>query len=130
MSDSPLSPQEFWAVTAAYARTGTRVQRRGGTSFLERVDQEIAAPAGARLAGMGQTEPPTGLDHRRNLLKGVGVAVSGIAVLVIGGSPGARLPGFLRMLFALVLWAVGADWAGRHQGRRVSLRTGPRIGQG
>ncbi len=41
-------------------------------SFLERVDQEIAARVGARLAGMGQPEPPTGLDHGRNLLKGVG----------------------------------------------------------
>jgi hypothetical protein len=80
---------------------------------------------------MGQPEPSAGLDHRRNLLKGAGVAVSGIAVLVIGGSPGARLPGFLWMLFALVVvCAVGADWAGRHRGGRASVRTGPRVGRG
>jgi len=65
--------------------------------------------------------------HRRNLLKGVGVAVSGVAVLVVGGSPGERLPGLLRVLLALVVaCAAGADWAGR---ARV-VRTGPLAGQG
>ena len=80
---------------------------------------------------MGQPEPLAGLDHRRKLLKGVGVAVGSIAVLVIGGTPGARLPGLLWMLFALVVvCAVGADWAGRHRGGRASVLAGPRVGQG
>jgi hypothetical protein len=82
---------------------------------------------------MGQPEPPTGLGHRRNLLKGVGVgvAVSAIAVQVIGGSPGARLPGLLWMLLAAVLvCAAGADWAGQHRGGCRSVRTGRQVGQG
>ncbi len=82
---------------------------------------------------MGQPKPPTGPDHRRSLLKGVGVgvAVSGIAVLVVGGSPGERLPGLLWVLLTLVaVCAAGADWAGRHRGARASMRTGPRVGQG
>jgi hypothetical protein len=82
---------------------------------------------------MDQPERPAGLDHRRNRLKGVGVgvAVSGIAVLAVGGSPGARLPGLLWVLLALVVVrAAGADWAGRHRSGRASVRTGPRVGQG
>ncbi len=104
-----------------------------GASFPERVDQEVAARAGTRLAAMGQPEPSAGLDHRRNLPRGAGtgVAVSSIAVLVIGGSPGARPPGLLWMLFALVVvCAIGADGDGRHRGGRASARTGPQVGQG
>lgn len=108
MSGSPLSPQEIRAAAAAaYAELGPEY-------------------SDARLAGMGQPEPPAGLNHRRNLLKGVGVgvAVSGIAVLVAGGSPGERLPGLVLAL--VVVCAAGADWAGR---ARV-VRTGPLVGQG
>jgi hypothetical protein len=131
MSDPLLPPQESRAAAAAYAELGPAYSDAVVASFLERVDQEIAARVGARLAGMGQPEPPAGLDHRRNLLKGVGAAVSGIAVQVIGGSPGARLPGLLWMLFdLLVVCAVGADWAGRHRGGCASVRTGPQVGQG
>jgi hypothetical protein len=79
---------------------------------------------------MGQPEPPAGLDHRRNLLKGASVAVSGVAVLVVGGSPGERLPGLLWVLLALAVVCAAADWAGWHRGGRASVRTGPRVGQG
>jgi hypothetical protein len=91
--------------------------------------QEIRV--GARPADMGQSERPVGLGHCRNLLKGVGVgvAVSGIAVLVVGGSPGEWLSGLLWVLFALVVvCAAGADWAGRHRGGCASARTDPRVG--
>ncbi len=77
-----------------YAELGPEYCDAVVASFLERVDHGIAARVGARLAGMGQPEPPAGLNHGRNLLKGV-----------------------------------GADWAGRHQGGRASVRTGPRVGQ-
>jgi hypothetical protein len=76
---------------------------------------------------MGQPEMLAGLDHRRNLLKEVGVAVNGIAALVAGG-PGERLPGLLWVLFALVVCAARADCAGRHRCGRV--RTGPQVGRG
>jgi hypothetical protein len=89
MSGSSLSPPEIRAAVAAYAELGPEY-------------------SDARLAGMGQPEPSAGLDHRRNLLKGIGVAVSGIAVLVVGGSPGEWLPGLLWMLLALVV-ACAAD---------------------
>jgi hypothetical protein len=133
MSDSPLSPQEPRGRRCGVRRSGGEYSDAVVASFLERVDQEIAARADARLAGMGRPELPVGLDHRRNLLKGlgVGVAVSGIAVLVVGGDPGGRLPGLLWVLLALVVvCAVGADWAGRHRGGRASVRTGPRVGWG
>jgi hypothetical protein len=110
--------------------------RRGHRSYAVRMSdsplssQEIRV--GARPADMGQSERPVGLGQCRNLLKGtgVGVAVSGIAVLV-GGSPGEWLSGLLWVLLALVVVrAAGADWAGRHRGGRASVRTGPRVGQG
>lgn len=132
MSDRPLPPQEIRAA-AAYAELGPAYNGAVVASFLERIVQEAVARAAARLAGTGQPELPTGLDHRRYLLKGVGigVAVSGIVVLAIGGSPGAWLPGLLWMLFALlVVCAVGVDWAGRHRDDRASVPMGPRVGQG
>jgi hypothetical protein len=133
MSDSPLSSQEIRAAAAAYAEPGPEYRNAVVATFLERVDQEAAARVGARPADMGQSEPPVGLGHCRNLLKGVGVgvAVSGIAVLMVGGSPSERLPGLLWVLLALVVvCAAGADWAGRHRGGCASVRTGPWVGQG
>ena len=72
-----------------------------GALFLDRVDQEVAALAGARLAGMGQPEPLAGLGQRRSLL-------------------------FARV----VVCAIGADGAGWHRGGRASVQMGPRVGQG
>jgi hypothetical protein len=118
-------------------RTGGE-SRRGHRSYAVRMsDPPLSSReirVGARPVGMVQSEPPIGLGHCRNLLKGVGVgvAVSGIAVLVVGGTPGEWLSGLLWVLLALVVvCAVGADWAGRHRGGgRASVRTGPRVGKG
>jgi hypothetical protein len=47
MSDLPLSPQEIRAGAAAYAELGLEYSDAVVASFLERVDQEIAARASA-----------------------------------------------------------------------------------
>jgi hypothetical protein len=143
MRDSPLSPQKIRTVAAAYAGLRPQYSAVVVAPSLERVDQEIAGRAGARLAGMGQLEPPTGLDGRPDPLKGVGVgvAVGAITLLVAGRSLDERLPGLLGVLLALVAaCAVVADWAERHWaerhwgwrhwGGRAPVRTGPRAGQG
>jgi hypothetical protein len=115
----------------AHAEPGPEYGDAVLASFLERVDQEIAAQVGARRAGMSQPKPPAGLDHRRTLLKGVGVAVSGIAVLVVGSSSSRRLHRLLLILFALVVvYVVGTDWARWHRGGHTSVRTGPWVGRG
>lgn len=51
MSDSPWSPQEIRVGAAAYAELGPDYSDAVVASFLERVDQEIAASAGADWAG-------------------------------------------------------------------------------
>ena len=58
MRDSLLSPQEIWAAAAAYAELGRDYSDAVVASFPERVDQKIAALAGAGLAG--RTGPRVG----------------------------------------------------------------------
>ena len=126
MSDSPLSPQEIRAAAAAHAELGPEYSDAMVASFLERVDEEIAARVDARLAGIAQPEPPAELDHRRTLLKGVcvGIAVSGIAVLAVGGNAPERLHRLIWVLLALlVVCAAGAEWAGRRRTGRASGRS-------
>ena len=112
MSDSALSPQEFPAAAEAHADLGPEYSYAVLASLLERVDQETAAPTGARRAGTGPPEPPE--EHLGTLLKGIGgdTAVSGIAVLAVGGNPSERLYRLLWVLFALVVvCTAGAGWA-------------------
>jgi broad specificity phosphatase PhoE len=64
MSDSPLSPHQPRSAHAAYAELGPEYNDAVVASFLVRVGQTMAARADARLAGMGQSESPTGLTGR------------------------------------------------------------------
>jgi hypothetical protein len=116
MSDSPLSSQEIRAAAEAHDELGPEYSDAVVASFLERVDEEITARAHARLARMREPEPPAELDDRRTLLKGVvvGLGVSGIAVLAVGGNADERLKRFVWVLLVVaVMCAVGARWAGR-----------------
>ncbi len=130
MSDSPLSPQEIRAAAAAHDELGPEYSDAVVASFLEKVDKEITARVDARLAGVHQPEPPAELDNRRMLLKGiaVGIGVSGISAIVVGGNADERLHRLLWMLLVLaVICAVGADWAGRQlRSRRAAGRQRPR----
>jgi hypothetical protein len=129
MSDSPLSPQEIRAAAAAHEELGPEYSDAVVTSFLGRVEDEIAARVDARLAGTRQ--PPASLavpDSRATLLKGIaiGIGVSAVSVVAVGGNDHERLQ---RLLVVLILLAVICA-AGRtvHQlgSRRRAERQGPR----
>ncbi len=53
MSDSPLFPQEIRAAAAVYAELGPECSDAVAASFLERVDQEIAARGRRAPGGRG-----------------------------------------------------------------------------
>jgi len=131
MSDSPLSPQEIRAAAAAHYELGPEYSDAVVASFLEKVDKEITARVDARLTRVHQPEPPAELDNRRILLKGiaVGIGVSGISAIVVGGNADERLHRLLWVLPVLmVICAVGADWAGRQlRSRRAAGRQRPRV---
>lgn len=84
MTDSPLSPQDIRAAAEVHRELGPEYSDAVVASFLEKVDQEIAARVEARLAGMPPTEPAKA-DSRRTLLTGiaVGAAVGGLPLLLL-----------------------------------------------
>jgi hypothetical protein len=126
MGTSPLSPEEIRAAAGAHHELGPEYSDAVVASFLEKVDQEIAARVDERLAAsMPRTRPvkPVEPENRRTLLKGfaIGVASSGASILLIAGArPGHRA---LLLLFVLaVVCGASAFWAGR---RRASRRAAP-----
>jgi len=96
-------------------------------SFLERVDQEIAARVDERLAAGRPRARPVEPGNRRAMMKGftIGVASSVALVLLVAGVR----PGHKALLWLLVLAVVcgaGARWASRRwASRRAALRQGP-----
>jgi hypothetical protein len=130
MSTSPLSPEEIRAAAGAHHELGPEYSDAVVASFLEKVDQEIAARIEHRLAAntprtrpMGPVEP----ENRRTLLKGfaIGVASSSATVLLIAGArPGHRA--LLLLLVLALVCGVGALWADRQRAsRRAALRQEP-----
>ena len=132
MDTSPLSPEDIRAAAGAHHELGPEYSDAVVASFLEKVDQEIAARVDERLAAIRPRALPVEPENRRTLLKGfaVGVASSAAVVLLIGG---AR-PGHHALLLLLVLAVVcgaGSLWASRQRaGRRAALRPGPRAAGG
>ncbi len=129
MGTSPLSPDEIRAAAGAHHELGPEYSDAVVASFLEKVDQEIAARVDERLAASRpRTRPlqPVEPGDRRTLLKGfaIGVASSGATILLIAGArPGHHA---LLLLFVLaVACGAGAFWAG---GRRASRRAAPQQG--
>jgi hypothetical protein len=118
MSDSPLSPQEIRAAAEAHAELGPEYSDAVVASFLEKVDTAVAARVDARLAEMRQPAPPAEQEDRRTLLKGIviGVCLSGIALVLVGGNSGERVHRLVWVLMIMaVACALGATWARRPQ---------------
>jgi hypothetical protein len=129
MGTSPLSPDEIRAAAGAHHQLGPEYSDAVVASFLEKVDQEIAARVEDRLAATSpRARParpvePKEPESRRTLLKGfaLGVAASLFTVLLFAGArPGHHA---LLLVFPLaVAFAAGALWTSRRASRRAALR--------
>jgi hypothetical protein len=128
MGTSPLSPEDIRAAAGAHHELGPEYSDAVVASFIEKVDQEIAARVEERLAASRPRTRPVEPENRRALQKGfaIGVASSAATVLLIAGTtPGHHA--FLWLLVLAVLCGAGSRWASRHwASRRAALRQGPR----
>jgi len=128
MGTSPLSPEDIRAAAGAHHELGPEYSDAVVASFIEKVDQEIAARVDERLAASRLRTRPVEPDNRRALLKGfaIGVASSAAAVLLIAGTtPGHKA--LLWLLVLAVLCGAGSRWASRHwASRRAALLQGRR----
>ncbi len=129
MGTSPLSPEEIRAAAGAHHQLGPEYSDAVVASFLEKVDQEIAARVEQRFAATTPRARPVGPaqpENRRTLLKGfaIGVATSlATVLLVVGTMPGRHA---LLLLFPLlVAYGAGALWSSRRAKRRAALRQSP-----
>jgi hypothetical protein len=127
MGTSPLSPQDIRAAAGAHHELGPEYSDAVVASFIDKVDQEIAARVEERLAASRPRARPVEPANRRALLKGfaMGVAASAATVLLIAGArPGHHA---LWLLLALaVACGAGSLWVRRQwAGRRAALRQSP-----
>lgn len=112
MSTSPLSPQEIRAAAEAHKELGPEYSDAVVASFLERVDQEIAARVDARLGPAPREQPvqQAQSNGRRMLLAGVaiGIFVTGVpSLLVVKGTGGVITKDEMEVLLVIgVLWAI------------------------
>jgi hypothetical protein len=128
MGTSPLSPEDIRAAAGAHHELGPEYSDSVVASFLERVDQEIAARVDERLAAARTPRArPVEPGNRRAMMKGfaTGVASSvAVVLLVAGASPGHHA--LLWLLVLAVVCGAGARWASRQwASRRAALRQGP-----
>ena len=127
-----MSPDDIRAAAGAHHDLGPEYSDAVVASFLEKVDQEIAARVAERLAASAPRARPVQPANRRMLLKGfaLGVASSVAMVLLIAGArPGRHA---LLALFALLVGCgAGVLWASRHRAnRRAAPRQGPSAAAG
>jgi hypothetical protein len=125
-----LSPEDIRAAAGAHHELGPEYSDAVVASFLERVDQEIAARVDERLAASrprARPVRPVEPENRRTLLKGfaIGVASSGATILLVAGAQAGH-HALLLLLVLAVVGGAGARWAGRHWAdSRAALRQGP-----
>jgi hypothetical protein len=120
LGDPALSANEVRAAAAAHDELGPEYSDAVVASFLEKVEEEIAARVDARLAAAGRPEAPADQDSQRTLLKGIaiGIGIGGFAAIVVGGNPGERLHRlFLVLVVLAVICAVAAASRGRISSR-------------
>jgi hypothetical protein len=132
MGTSPLSPEDIRAAAGAHHELGPEYSDAVVASFLEKVDQQIAARVEERLAASRPRARPVEPGNRRALLKGFafGVASSVAVVLLIAGAGPGRHALWLLLVLAVVCGA-GSRWASRHwASRRAALRQEPHAAGG
>ena len=111
LADPAMSVEEIRAAAAAHRELGPEYSDAVVASFLEKVEEEIAARVGARLAAASSPEAPAGQDSPRTLLKGIaiGIGIGAFAAIAVGGNPDERLHRLvLVLLIAAVICAVAA----------------------
>jgi hypothetical protein len=127
MGTSPLSPEDIRAAAGAHHELGAEYSDAVVASFLDKVDQVVAARVEERLAASRPRARPVEPENRRTLLKGfaIGVASSVAVVLLIAGATPGRHALWLLLALAVACGA-GARRANRHwANRRAALRQGP-----
>jgi hypothetical protein len=112
---------EIRAAAAAHEELGPEYSDAVVASFLNRVEEEIAARVEARMAEAPRPEAPAGQDSRRALWRGIaiGIVIGGIAVSAIGGNPGEHAH---RLLLIVMICAVAFAVAGTVRQVRGALR--------
>ena len=132
MGTSPFSPRDIRAAAGAHHELGPEYSDAVVASFLDKVDQEIAARVNEHLAASAPRMRSVESVNRRLVLKGfaLGVASSIAAVLlVVGTRPGQHALVLLPIL--AVLCGAGALWAKQYRAyRRVVPRQGPNAAAG
>jgi|1186.fasta_scaffold06743_3 hypothetical protein len=110
---------EIRAAAAAHEELGPEYSDAVVASFLDRVEEEITARVEARLAEVPRYAEtprrppvPAGGDSRRTLLRGIaiGIAISIVAIVAVGGNSGERVHRLALVMFALAVMVAGA-WA-------------------
>lgn len=117
---------EIRAAAAAHQELGPEYSDAVVASFLNRVEEEIAARVEAQMAAAPRPEAPrrevpASEDSRRALWRGIaiGIVVGGIAVSAIGGNPGEHAH---RLLLIVMVCAVAFAVAGTVRQARGALR--------
>src|SRR5690348_2114006 len=103
---------EIRAAAGAHHELGPEYSDAVVASFLERVDQEIAARVDERLAARAPRARPVEPGHRRAVMKGfaAGVASSVAVVLLVAGTTPEHHK-LLLLLALAVICGAGAYWA-------------------
>jgi len=128
--DPALSAEEIRAAAAAHTELGPEYSDAVVASFLEKVEQEIAARVDARLAEASRPELPADQDRLRTLLKGIaiGISLAGFAAVAVGGNAPERLHRLVWvLLIGVVICAVSAALARRPLGGSRAGRQRPGV---
>ena len=94
---------EIRAAAAAHEELGPEYSDAVVASFLERVEEEIAARVDAGLAEARRPGATAGLDSRRALLRGIGIGIVIGLIVGVGGNPGEQVHRRVLLLAAVAL---------------------------
>lgn len=125
-----MSPKDIRAAAGAHHELGPEYSDAVVASFLERVDQEIAARVDERVAASTPRARPVEPGNRHAMLKGFALGVGSslaVVLLVAGARPGHHALLLLPVLAVLaVVFGAGARWASWHRASHgAALRQEP-----